>query len=141
MAALDPYRTLGVSKGASDAEVKRAYRRLARQFHPDVTGDNPGTTERFKDITAAYELLSDPQRRRTYDLFGAADADKDMGFGFADLVSELFNKKSKSTDPIPGVDVERELKLTLREAFTGTEAVLDVDLLRTCATCATTCAP
>jgi molecular chaperone DnaJ len=140
----DYYRTLGVSKGASDAEIKRAYRRLARQLHPDVTGDDPRSTERFKEITEAYEVLSDPRRRRSYDLFGGpgptgrpgSDAGPQPFAGFADAFTEVLRRtQRRSAGPEPGIDVERTLAVTLAEAATGCEKVLELDVTRPCAVC------
>ena len=67
----DPYEVLGVGRGASDEDVKRAFRRLAQQWHPDVNTE-PGADARFKEINEAYQVLSDPQRRQAYDMFGQA---------------------------------------------------------------------
>jgi molecular chaperone DnaJ len=143
-ASRDYYKTLGVSKGASDAEIKRAYRRLARQLHPDVTGDDPKSTERFKEITEAYEVLSDPRRRRNYDLFGGPgsgpggarpDAGPQPFQGFADAFADVMRRAQRRTGPEPGVDVERTIQVTLAEAATGAEKIVELDVLRPCATC------
>jgi molecular chaperone DnaJ len=134
----DYYKTLGVRKGATDAEIKRAYRKLARQLHPDVTGDDPKSTEKFKQITEAYEVLSDPKRRRTYDLFGAPSSSSapDPPFaGFADAFADVLRRNQRRTGPEPGIDVERTLRVTLHEAATGCEKHIDVELLRPCAVC------
>lgn len=135
----DYYRSLGVPKGASEGEIKRAYRKLARQLHPDVTGDDPRSTERFKEITEAYEVLSDAKRRRSYDLFGApgASSQPEPPFaGFADAFADVLRRtQRRSAGPEPGIDVERELVVTLAEAATGCEKLLDIEVTRTCATC------
>ena len=75
----DYYEVLGISKGASDDEIKKAYRKLAKQYHPDVNKE-PGAEEKFKEVNEAYEVLSDPQKRATYDQFGHAGMDG-MGAG------------------------------------------------------------
>ena len=87
----DHYATLGVDRDASFDEIKKAYRKLARTLHPDVNPD-PATAEKFKEITTAYEILSDPQKRQTYDLGG--DPFSQMGgqggFGFGDIMDAFF---------------------------------------------------
>lgn len=144
--ARDYYKVLGVDRGASEADIKRAYRRLARQYHPDVTGDEPSATEKFKEITAAYEVLSDAKRRRAYDLFGGPTGGDDGGaFGdFGASVQEVWNDvfgRKPNRDPEPGVDVDVDVDVTFTEAFTGTEKHVDVDLLRPCSECRGTGAP
>ena len=91
----DPYEILGVSRDAEADEIKKAYRRLARQLHPDVNPD-PATQERFKEVSAAYEVLSDPEKRRMYDLGGdpfsrgGAGAGQGAGFSFTDIMDAFF---------------------------------------------------
>src|SRR6186997_1083629 len=93
--ATDYYGTLGVSPQASDDEIKKAYRRLARQYHPDVNPD-PEAQERFKEISRAYEILSDPQKRAAFDRggdpFGGAGAGfgQGPGFSFTDIMDAFF---------------------------------------------------
>src|SRR3970282_330360 len=89
----DYYSTLGVPRGASDAEIKKAFRKLAQQWHPDVNQD-PAAHDRFKEINEAYQVLSDPDRRQRYDMFGSAGVEGDPGLGgvggFAAILDALF---------------------------------------------------
>jgi curved DNA-binding protein len=122
--ARDYYRILGVDKGATEGDIKRAYRKLARELHPDVTGDDGRATERFKQVTEAYEILSDPQRRRSYDMFGTRDAPPPAGPGFPNLdidsvLDQLFPNRKKKPRPEAGVDVEDTVRVSFREAFSG----------------------
>ena len=80
MAQKDPYEVLGVSKDASDAEIKKAYRKLSKKYHPDLNHE-PGAEEKFKEVNEAYEILSDPQKKAQYDQFGTTG---DQGFGGGD---------------------------------------------------------
>lgn len=122
--ARDYYRILGVDKGASEGDIKRAYRKLARELHPDVTGDDGRATERFKQCTEAYEILSDPQRRRSYDLFGTRDQPPPTGPTFPNLdmdslLDQIFPNRKKKARPEAGVDVEDTIHVSFREAFSG----------------------
>jgi molecular chaperone DnaJ len=139
--ARDYYEALGIPRKASARDIKAAYRKLARQYHPDVTGDDPQATERFKEITEAYETLSDEKRRRAYDLFGHP---QDEGFqfpgfdklgAFADIFSDFLGGPGDPTAPEPGVDVELGLALSFEEAFAGGEQILDTNLRRPCSEC------
>src|SRR5438445_2715810 len=85
----DLYAVLGVAQDASDEDIKRAYRKLARELHPDVNQHDPQAEERFKEVSAAYEVLSDPAKRRQYDMWGQAGASPDL-FPFGDL-SDIFD--------------------------------------------------
>jgi curved DNA-binding protein len=119
----DPYRTLGVSRTASADEIKRAFRKLARTHHPDVTGNDPEATKRFQQMVAAYEILSDDQRRRSYDIFGGND-----GVGpaypkldFEAVLDQLWPNRKKKPRPEVGTDDERSLSITMAESLTGVD--------------------
>ncbi|MDP8904815.1 MAG: molecular chaperone DnaJ, partial [Chloroflexota bacterium] len=142
----DYYDILGVPRGASDAEVKRAFRKLAQQWHPDVNTE-PGADERFKQISEAYRVLSDPQQRQAYDLFGragvsqgAAGADSFTGFGaFGDLFDAFFGGAAtagaRRTRTPAGADLRYDLTLTFAESISGTEKEIEFTALAACETC------
>jgi molecular chaperone DnaJ len=145
---LDYYMVLGVERGASDAEIKRAFRRLAQQWHPDVNQE-PGAPERFKEINEAYQVLSDPQRRQAYDLFGragvgAAGAAADgfaAGFGgFSDIFDAFFGAGAgtagaRRARQQTGADLRYDLRITFEEAVLGTEKEIEFPVLGRCETC------
>src|SRR3954471_20806061 len=127
--ARDYYATLGVAQDAGPDEIKRAYRRLARELHPDVNPD-PGAQERFKEISVAYEVLSDPEKRRIVDLGGdplenvAAAGNGFGGFGgLGDVFEAFFGGGTTTRGPIgrvrPGSDSLLRMRLDLEECATG----------------------
>ncbi|MEW6059811.1 MAG: molecular chaperone DnaJ [Actinomycetota bacterium] len=139
----DLYEILGVSRTATQEEIKKAYRRLARELHPDVSAD-PSTENRFKEVTAAYEILSDPGRRRQYDLYGQGDV-----FPFADVgdIFEAFfgagtfgrrRPPRRRTRVQPGEDVFASVSISFREAAFGTHRETEVEALERCDRCAGT---
>jgi len=142
----DYYSTLGVDRAASPEEIKRAYRRLARELHPDVNAD-PATHERFKEVTAAYEVLSDPQKKEMYDLGGdplasanGAGGGFGAGFTFTDIMDAFFGGAAAPTrGPRSrrrrGQDALIRLDLTLGEAAFGATKELQVDTAVVCGTC------
>lgn len=140
--ARDYYGLLGVSRGASDADIKRAYRRLARELHPDV---NPDEEERFKEISTAYEVLSDPEKRRIVDLGGdplaaAGQAGGFAGFGgLGDVFEAFFGGGGGSRGPIgrvrPGSDSLLRMRLTLEDCATGVTKQVAVDTAVLCDLC------
>lgn len=143
--ARDYYGLLGVSQGASDAELKRAYRKLARELHPDVNPDE-GAQARFKEISAAYEVLSDPEKRRIVDLGGdplenaAASANGFGGFGgLGDVFEAFFGGAGASRGPTgrvrPGSDSLLRMRLDLTECATGVTKQVTVDTAVLCDLC------
>jgi molecular chaperone DnaJ len=149
--ATDYYELLGVSRTATTEEIKRAYRRLARQLHPDANPDDPQAEARFKEVAVAYETLSDPERRRRYDLFGAEGAAAAAGpgpfggTGLGDLFDMFFSGgnpfgggPSRPAGPPRGVDLEAVIDLRFEEAVFGTEAPVTVRTAVPCEPCQAT---
>jgi len=139
----DLYEILGVSRDASAEDIKKAYRRLARQLHPDVNPDAQ-TQERFKEVTMAYDVLSDPQKREMYDLGGdpmsGAGAGFGQGFSFTDIMDAFFGQQAGSRGPRPrtrrGQDALIRINLDLAEAAFGVTRELKVDTAVVCTVCA-----
>lgn len=150
--ARDYYEILGVSRDADKEEIKHAYRRQARKFHPDVNKE-PGAEERFKEINRAYEVLSEPEIRARYDRFGEAGVNagagvgfQDMGDmgGFADIFESIFSgfagsaggtTQRRRSGPVRGDDLRLDLKLDFREAVFGGEKEIRISHLETCEIC------
>jgi molecular chaperone DnaJ len=142
----DYYEVLGVQKAASPDEIKKAFRRLARQYHPDVNKE-PGAETKFKEINEAYEVLSDEQKRAMYDRFGhnAPGAGGGMGydpFAGGDAFSTIFDAffgggmgGRTSRGPQRGADLRYNLKISFEEAVFGTEKEIEFRRLETCAPC------
>jgi molecular chaperone DnaJ len=142
----DLYEVLGVERGASDAEIKRAFRKLAQQWHPDVNQD-PEASARFKEVSEAYQILSDPERRQRYDTFGRAGVDGGLGGagfegfgGFSDIFDAFFGGaagggSARRGRPQPGSDLRYDLRITFEEAVRGTEKEIDFRALGRCETC------
>jgi molecular chaperone DnaJ len=132
----DFYALLGVTRSATDEQIRSAYRKLARQYHPDVNGE-PDAAERFKQITEAYEVLTDPQRRQRYDMFGSATGG--LGdFGIGDLFETFFGgdpRRSQPSGPMRGADLRLEIEIELLDAVQGRERVISVPRLETCERC------
>lgn len=140
----DYYDILGVDRAASAEEIKRAFRRLAREHHPDVKKHDPQAEERFKGINEAYRVLSDPERRAHYDRFGTAEPVPGLGdFGrgvgpFDSLFDMFFGGRATRVDrsaPERGSDLRVDVALTLEEAAGGAEKTIDVRRLETCSAC------
>lgn len=149
----DYYQVLGVDKNADDAALKKAYRALAKKYHPDA---NPGDAEaekKFKEASEAYTILSDPDKRRQYDQFGHAAFDggaggggfggfdfnaNDMGDIFGDLFGDLFGggrRRGPSNGPMKGANIQTGVRLSFEEAIFGCEKEISVNFKEECASC------
>lgn len=135
MAKTDHYAVLGVGRNASADEIRSAYRKLARQYHPDVSSED-GAAERFKEITQAYEILSDPEKRQRFDMFGESELGGLSGFGIDDLFNTFFGgARRRERGPVRGADLRVEVELDLEEAVRGVERGVRVPRQETCARC------
>lgn len=147
----DYYEVLGVEKNADDAAIKKAYRALAKKYHPDM---NPGDTEaekKFKEASEAYAVLSDPDKRRQYDQFGHAAFDGGMGGSggfdfsgadfsdiFGDIFGDLFGggrSRSHSNGPMKGAPIRTSVRITFEEAVFGCKKEIELNVKETCKTC------
>ena len=138
------YEVLGVSKNASQDELKKAYRKLVREVHPDR---NPGSEERFKEVQGAYDVLSDPEKRKQYDRFGSTDGQPGPGagttfdfgdFDLGDIFGGLFNRGGGRQQPQRGQrgnDVEVEVRVSFEDALQGVQTTVPVQLELACHTC------
>ncbi len=138
----DYYAVLGVDRNASQDQIKQAFRRLARENHPDVKKDDPQADDRFKEINEAYQVLGDSTRRAQYDRFGTVQpfgADmREGGFGpFEDIFDMFFGRRGRVDRDAPerGADLRYDLELTLEEAATGFEKTIEIERLDTCPSC------
>lgn len=154
----DYYEVLGVQKGASDAEIKRAYRKVAKKYHPDANPGDKEAEEKFKEAAEAYEVLSDPDKRSKYDQFGHAAFEQggggaggfggfdfnsgDMGDIFGDIFGDFFGggsrSRSSNNGPMKGANLRASVRITFEEAVFGCEKELDITLKDECGTCHTT---
>lgn len=149
MSKRDYYEVLGVEKGASEAELKKAYRRLAMKFHPDRNPDDEKADEKFREATEAYEILTDASKRAAYDQYGHAGVDPSMGGGagnygganFSDIFGDVFGDifgggggRGRSSAQ-RGSDLRYTLELDLEEAVRGTSVTIRVPTLVGCETC------
>ncbi|MBQ6553750.1 MAG: molecular chaperone DnaJ [Firmicutes bacterium] len=159
MANRDYYEVLGVSKGASDDEIKKAYRKLAKKYHPDANPDNKEAEEKFKEVGEAYEILSDSQKRAAYDQYGHAAFEAggmgggaggfggfsggvDMGdifesfFGGAGGFGDMFGGGSRRRNgPVNGSDIQVSLTLSFEEAVFGCSKEINIAVTDTCDSC------
>src|SRR6266567_2804128 len=158
MAKRDYYTTLGLSRDATEEDIKKSYRKLAMKHHPDRNPDDKGSEEKFKEAKEAYEVLTDARKRQAYDQFGHAGVDPSAGFGaagargsggaegfggFADAFGDIFGEifggqgggRGRGNGVYRGADLRYNLELSLEEAARGTEAKIRIPALEQCATC------
>ena len=151
MSKKDYYEVLSVSKNASDAELKKAYRRAAQKYHPDRNPDDKSAEEKFKVAKEAWEVLSDPQKRAAYDQFGHAGVDPSMGGGhgpggagagnfsdiFGDVFGDIFGGGARQGGQrvYRGADLRYNLELSLEDAVAGTTVKIRVPTYASCKTC------
>lgn len=150
----DYYEVLGVSRSASDAEIKKAYRALAKKYHPDMNPGDKEAEKKFKEASEAYAVLSDSEKRRQYDQFGHAafegGAGGAGGFGgfdfngadfsdiFGDIFGDLFGggaRRGRSNGPMKGANIRKSIRITFEEAVFGCEKELDLVLKDPCGSC------
>ena len=149
----DYYEVLGVDKGADEAAIKKAYRQLAKKYHPDVNPDDKDAEEKFKEVNEAYQVLSDPQKRAQYDQFGHDGPQAGFGGGgfgdfsgfggggfggFEDIFSSFFGGGTggaRSNGPVPGDDLRYDLTISFEEAALGCEKEINLVRDEVCPTC------
>ncbi len=143
MSKRDYYEVLGVSKDATDTEIRRAYRRLSKKYHPDINKE-PDAEEKFKEIAEAYEILSDDEKRAQYDQFGHAGPQGfgggGAGFGgfggFEDIFSSFFGGGRRDPNaPRQGADLQYTMTLSFEDAVFGKETMIQIPREETCETC------
>jgi molecular chaperone DnaJ len=152
MQAVDYYKVLGVSRGAKAEDIKKAYRRLARRHHPDFNPGNKEAEERFKEVSEAFDILSDPKKREVYDRLGyynehAASSYGGTGFDFSsfgagnfkDIFSDIFSsirgQAQQRRQPLRGSDIEIALPVSFEDAMRGLTTSVGVERTESCADC------
>lgn len=148
----DYYEVLGVDKNADDAEIKKAYRALAKKYHPDMNPDDPEAEVKFKEASEAYAVLSDADKRRQYDQFGHSAFDGGAGGAggfdfnsadFSDIFSDLFGfgdlfgggRRASRSGPSRGQDIVQRVRITFEEAVFGVEKEIEVNVKEDCKSC------
>ena len=146
------YDSLGVKKNATPDEIKKAYRKLAREHHPDANAGNKESEERFKEVQHAYDVLSDPEKRKQYDRFGAQNGRAPGGpgggptvdfgdFDLGDILGGLFGGGGRAggtrarRQPLRGSDIEAHVHLSFEDSLRGAEAKVPVELQTACREC------
>ena len=147
----DYYEVLGVAKNADDAELKKAYRKVAKKYHPDTNPGDKEAEEKFKEAAEAYAILSDPEKRSKYDQYGHAAFDQnggpggfggfdfaDMGDIFGDIFGDMFGGGSRhrqSNGPVKGANIKTTVRVSFEEAVFGTQEELELPLKDECDVC------
>ena len=151
----DYYEVLGLSKGASADEIKKAYRQMAKKYHPDMNPDNKEAEQKFKEVNEAYAVLSDPDKKAQYDQYGHAAFDQstgygaggfggfgDFGFDMGDIFSSFFGggsrSQSRANAPIPGDDIGVRVILSFEEAVFGCKKEINYARIQKCDDCSGT---
>ncbi len=154
MAKRDYYTTLGLSRDATEEDIKKSYRKLAMKHHPDRNPDDKGSEDKFKEAKEAYEVLTDPKKRAAYDQFGHAGVDPSAGFGggrggmgpegfggfadaFGDIFGEIFGQQGRGggSGVYRGADLRYNLEMSLEDAARGTEVKIRIPAMEGCETC------
>ena len=154
----DYYEVLGLSKGASESEIKSAFRKMALKYHPDRNPGDKEAEEKFKEVNEAYGILSDPEKKAKYDQFGFAGVDPNAGFsgagggfsggGFEDIFGDLFGgmfgggfgggfggQTRRRNAPRKGQDIQKRLTITFEEAYFGTKKKIKLNKYVKCSDC------
>ena len=149
----DYYEVLGVDKNASETEIKRAYRKVAKKYHPDMNPGDKEAEEKFKEAAEAYEVLSDPEKKSKYDQFGHAafeqggggaggfggfDFGGDMGDIFGDIFGDFFGRRggdARRNGPRQGANLRAGVRITFDDAIRGVDKELEITLKEECKTC------
>ena len=147
----DYYEVLGVTKGASEAEIKKAYRKVAKKYHPDTNPGDKEAEEKFKEAAEAYAVLSDPEKKAKYDQYGHAAFEQgggaggfggfdfsDMGDIFGDIFGDMFGggaRQRQSNGPVKGANIKTTVRVSFEEAVFGTQEELELPLKDECEVC------
>ena len=146
----DLYDILNVNRDATQEEIKKTYRNLAKKYHPDLNPNDKEAEQKFKEVNGAYEILSDPEKRSRYDRFGHAGVDPQAGGqdfgGFDDIFGDIFDifgggfgggfsQNSRKTGPVRGADLRYDLNLEFKDAVFGTEKEIQIRRMEECSTC------
>ncbi|MBI4822605.1 MAG: molecular chaperone DnaJ [Nitrospirae bacterium] len=139
----DYYQILGIDRSASSEDIKKAFRRLALKYHPDRNPEDKDAEENFKEVNEAYSCLNDAEKRMNYDRFGTAEAPRfePFGAGFGDIFDNIFGDffgtfaGRKTARPVKGTDLRYDLDITLEEAASGIEKLIDVPRWEDCPSC------